>query len=258
MEGYYDNLKGRTAVVTGGSGVLCRTMAKALAEWGVNIAILNRTVEKGREAAEEICRAGGNAIAVPCDVLNQEQVQQAANKVFETYGPCHILINGAGGGHPKGNTTNETFREADLHNSETTTFFDMSVAGFREVVDLNLLGTWIPSQIFGKQMLGMHGATIINISSMASARPATKVPAYSAAKSAIDNLTQWLAVYLADAGIRVNAIAPGFFVTDQNRRLLLHEDGTMTKRAKKIISHTPMRRFGPSGRINRSIIVVSE
>lgn len=244
MLDFSSNLHGKTAVITGGSGVLCRAMAEELSSHGVNIAIINRNEYKGKLVAEQIRQSGGNAITLACDVLNVEQVKEAERRVTELWGACDILINGAGGGHPDGNTTNETLKPEDLTNDQIKTFYDITPEGFQYVLDLNLMGTLIPTQIFSKSMINRKGAAVINISSMAAPRPATKVPAYSASKAAIDNLTKWLAVYFADVGIRVNAIAPGFFLTAQNEKLLLNDDGSLTERSKKIISHTPMGRFG--------------
>ena len=186
----------------------------------------------------------GEALSVSCDVLDRTSVEEAEAIISNTYGACDILINGAGGNHKDGTTTHETMKEEDLTKENETSFFDMTTDGFRFVFDLNLIGTFIPTQVFSRKMVNKKGATIINLSSMAAPSPMTKVPAYGAAKAGIDNLTQWLSVHMAGVGIRVNAIAPGFFLTEQNRTLLTNEDGTLTERADKIINHTPMRRFG--------------
>jgi NAD(P)-dependent dehydrogenase (short-subunit alcohol dehydrogenase family) len=237
-------LSGRTAVVTGGSGGLCGPMAVELGRHGAKVAILGRSIERGKIVADRNKADGGLAEAFACDAVDAASVYQAHQDVTAAFGPCDILLNGAGGGHPGGNTSNEVMRLDDLASPDVKTFFNITLAGFQHVVDLNLLGTWLPSQVFGRDMPGRPGVTIINISSMAAYSPATKVPAYNVAKAGVDNLTRWLAVHLAEVGIRVNAIAPGFFLTDQNWRLHKTEDGSFTPRAEKVLAHTPMRRFG--------------
>ena len=241
-----ESLRGKVAVVTGGGGILCSMMAAELASKGAKVAVADRDLDKANKVAEDIVKNGGTAIGIAFDVLNKEAVEKAAAEILEKLGPCDILVNGAGGNHPTGTTTNETLQLSELtaKDENVRTFFDMSVEGFDFTFRLNFMGTLIPSQVFARQLAGRPGTTIINISSMSSLCPLTKVPAYSAAKAAINNFTQWMAVHLADVGIRVNAMAPGFFLTEQNRTLLTKPDGSWTPRAEKVIAHTPMRRMG--------------
>ncbi len=236
-------LLNKVAVVTGGAGVLGSAFSKALAQAGAKVAIMNRSAEKAQVVVEAIQAAGGVAMAVPCDVLDKSAVERAAEIVKAKLGPCDILINAAGGNHPSGISAKEIF-QPDIENPLQGTFFDLKVEGFESVFQLNFMGTFIPTQVFALQMLGRPGATVINLSSMSAYHPLTKVAAYSAAKAAVSNFTEWLAVHLAETGIRVNAIAPGFFLTEQNRTLLTNPDGSLTPRAQKIITHTPMKRFG--------------
>jgi NAD(P)-dependent dehydrogenase (short-subunit alcohol dehydrogenase family) len=218
------DLKNKVVVVTGGGGVLCGAFAKALAECGAKVAILDLRKEMADKVAAEINEAGGTAIGA--------------------LGTCDILINGAGGNHPKGTTTKEYLFKEDLVAKEgIVTFFDLDPKGIEFVFNLNFIGTLLPTQTFAKDMID-KGAVIINISSMNAFTPLTKIPAYSGAKAAISNFTQWLAVHMSKVNIRVNAIAPGFFITDQNRGMLIQPDGSFSERAQKIISQTPMGRFG--------------
>jgi NAD(P)-dependent dehydrogenase (short-subunit alcohol dehydrogenase family) len=237
------DLKGKVAVITGGAGVLCSEFARALAICGAKVAVLNRTLSKAEAVAEEICAAGGEAIAVQIDVTNKESVKVAHEEVLSKYGKCDILINGAGGNHPRATTDAEYFDAADM-DKETKTFFDLDDEDVEFVFNLNFIGTLLPTQEFAKDMIGREGCNIINVSSMNAYTPLTKIPAYSGAKAAISNFTQWLAVHFSKEGIRVNGIAPGFFSTAQNAKLLWNEDGTPTARTNKILNATPMGRFG--------------
>lgn len=239
-----DNLKNKVAVITGGAGVLCSAMAKELARHGVKIAILDLSKERAEETASIIRSLGGTAIGISCNVLETESVKNAEKEVVNVYGGYDILINGAGGNNPRATTTEEIFNPKRLEDDSIVSLYDLDPKGIEFVFDLNFIGTLIPIQIFTKGMINRPGALVINMSSMSAPCPMTKVPAYSAAKAAISNFTMWCAVYLAETGIRVNALAPGFFLTEQNRTLLTNPDGSLTPRSEKIITHTPMRRFG--------------
>jgi NAD(P)-dependent dehydrogenase (short-subunit alcohol dehydrogenase family) len=241
------DLSGRVAVVTGGGGVLCSQMARALAECGAKVALLDLNGDAAEAAAATLRADGFKAQGFAANVLERASLEVAAEAVQKAFGPCDLLLNGAGGNHPKGTTTKEWLEEADLDDKSLTTFFDLDPKGIEFVFNLNFLGTLIPSQVFARQMIGRQGCTIINISSMNAFCPLTKIPAYSGAKAAVSNFTQWLAVHFCKVGIRVNALAPGFFLTNQNQKLLIDEaTGAYTDRAKKIIDHTPMGRFGES------------
>lgn len=239
------DLKGKTAVVTGGGGVLCGEFSKALAKCGAKVAVLDLKKENADAVADAIRLEGGIAAGVEANVLEKDSLEKARNTVAELFGTCDILINGAGGNHPKGTTTKEYLYPEDMAAKEgIVTFFDLDPKGVEFVFNLNFLGTLLPTQVFSKDMIGKKDAVIVNISSMNAFSPLTKIPAYSAAKAAISNFTQWLAVHMSRVDVRVNAIAPGFFLTNQNRALLVKEDGTNSERAEKILNMTPMRRFG--------------
>ena len=240
------DLSGKVAVVTGGGGILCSIMAEAIAECGAKVAILDLREDAAKAVADKINAAGGTAIGVSCNVLEKASIEAAERTIIEKLGPCDILINGAGGNNPKGTTDNETITPADIANTDPTkkTFFNLDPSGVSFVFNLNFLGSLLPTQVFAKTMAERGKGTIINISSMNAFKPLTKIPAYSAAKAAVSNFTQWLAVHLAPMSIRVNAIAPGFFLTNQNRALLTNPDGSLTPRSHKILSHTPMNKFG--------------
>ena len=237
------DLTGKVAVVTGAGGVLCSEFATVIARAGAKVALLNRTESKAQRFADEITAEGGIAKAYGCNVLDKAQVYEVAERVKNDLGPCDILINGAGGNHPMATTDKEYYEDGDL-DADTKSFFDLDEEGVASVFNLNFLGTLIPTQAFARQMLGREGCNILNISSMNAFTPLTKIPAYSGAKAAVTNFTQWLAVHFSKQSIRVNAIAPGFFSTAQNAALLWNEDGTPTARTGKILAATPMGRFG--------------
>ena len=234
----------KTVVITGAGGVLCSAFAVHMAKLGHKVAVLDLNVDAAEQVAEDIRANGGTAKAYKADVLNKDCLAEIHDAVVKDLGLCDILINGAGGNSPKCTTLHETFQDGDDSAEDFLTFFNLDKAGFQFVFDLNLMGTLLPTQVFSKDMIGRKDCCILNISSMNAFRPLTKIPAYSAAKSAVSNFTQWLAVHFAEIGIRVNAMAPGFFVTNQNKGLLFNEDGTPTARTGKILNATPMKRFG--------------
>ncbi len=238
------DLSGKTAVVTGGGGILCSVMAEALAECGAKVAILELKEENARRVVDRISARGGRALAITANVLEVDSLKAAEAEVRASFGTCDILVNGAGGNHPKGTTAREHLLPEDLTAAAGGSFFDLDPAGVGFVFNLNFLGTLLPTQIFCRGMAEKNGGVVVNISSMNAFRPLTKIPAYSAAKAAVSNFTQWLAVHLSKVNIRVNAIAPGFFLTDQNRALLTNPDGSLTPRGRTILAHTPMGRFG--------------
>ena len=226
--------------------MLCSSFARALAECGASVAVLDLNEESARTVADEITERGGKARGVAADVLDIESLKKARDEIAEHLGPADILINGAGGNHPAGTTSREYLEPEDLKDAadDLTTFFDLDPEGIRFVFDLNFLGTLMPTQVFARDMAEKGTGVIINVSSMNAFRPLTKIPAYSGAKAAVSNFTQWLAVHFSRSGIRVNALAPGFFLTRQNHKLLVNDDGSFTERAEKILAHTPLRRFG--------------
>ncbi len=240
-------LNGKSAVVTGGGGALGGALALALAERGASVALLDVRESAAVEAAARVAAAGGRAVGLVCDVLDERSLATAAARVVGEFGRVDILVNGAGGNALAATTSRETAAPAVLDDKApgSRTFFDLDVSALRAVFDLNLLGTFLPCRTFGREMAARGGGTIVTISSMAALRPLTKVAAYSAAKAGVANFTQWLATHFAPLHIRVNALAPGFFLTDQNRFLLTDEKtGGLTARGEAVIAHTPMGRFG--------------
>ena len=234
----------KVCVITGAGGILCSSFAKEMAKNGYAVALLDLNEEAAAAVAAEIEAAGGTAKAYKTNVLEKACIEEVHDKVLADLGKCSILINGAGGNNPRATTDHETFEMGDEARDDIKTFFNLDKSGFEFVFNLNIMGTLLPTQVFAKDMIGEEGCCILNISSMNAFTPLTKIPAYSAAKAGVSNFTQWLAVHFAETGIRVNAIAPGFFVTNQNRALLFNEDGTPTARTGKILRSTPMNRFG--------------
>ena len=241
----FAELKEKVIVITGGGGILCSSIADVLGAQGAKIAILDLKKENAQKISERINKNGGISIGIEANVLDLESLNRAKKEIHESLGTCDILINGAGGNHPKGTTTKSHLLKEDLEVSEgIRTFFDLDPEGIQFVFNLNFLGTLLPTQVFSKDMVGKKNCSVINFSSMNAFTPLTRIPAYSAAKASVSNFTQWLAVHFAKVGIRVNALAPGFFLTDQNRSLLTDENGNYTDRGTSILNNTPMNQFG--------------
>ena len=239
----------KVCVVTGAGGVLCAEFAKEMSKNGYAVALLDINETAAKAVADEICSCGGLAKAYKANVLDRACLEEIHQNVLSELGKCTVLINGAGGNSPKATTTHEYFEDGDDSRDDITTFFNLDKGGFDFVFDLNIKGVLLPTQVFAKDMIGEEGCSIINISSMNAYTPLTKIPAYSSAKAAVSNFTQWLAVHFAKEGIRVNGIAPGFFSTNQNKALLWNDDGTPTARTGKILAATPMGRFGEASEL---------
>lgn len=236
-------MKNKVVVITGAGGVLCSTIAKEYAVQGAKVAVLDLNLDSAQAVVNEITAKGGIAKAYAVNCLEKESMEKARLLINDDLGKCDILINGAGGNNPKGTTDHEYFDAKDIEDDSVKSFFDLDKDAVDFVFKLNFLATFLTTQVFAKDMTD-KGGNIINISSMNAFKPLTKIPAYSGAKASVSNFTQWLAVHFANANIRVNAIAPGFFVTNQNQKLLFNDDGTPTARTQKILAGTPMRRFG--------------
>lgn len=240
------DFSGKVAVVTGGSGVLCGELCRALAKAGAKVAVIGSRQETADKVSAEIQASGGQAMGVACNVLDEESIRAAEEKIYGAWGQYHILINGAGAAPASACTTREqaSLETLDAPAGEENTLFNLSSQAVSSVMDLNCMGIFNVTKVFAKRMAGVEGANILNISSMSALSPLTKQVAYSASKAAVNSLTQWLATYLAPVGIRVNAIAPGFFATRINKHLLFQEDGSYSRRSQKIVDGTPMGRFG--------------
>ena len=249
-------LQNKLAVITGAGGVLCSAFAKCLSREGVRVMLLDLNYEAAKAVRDEIINDGGIAEAYECNVLERDSLESVHNDILNKYGKCDILLNGAGGNNPRATLAKEYYQKGDEKLNEEKTFFNLAPKDFGFVFDLNLMGTLLPTQVFAQDMLE-NGGNIINVSSMNAFRPLTKIPAYSAAKSAVSNFTEWLSVYFAGAGIRVNAIAPGFFVTKQNEALLF-KDGEPTPRTEKILRATPMGRFGEPSELFGALLFLAD
>lgn len=253
----FDDLNGKVCVVTGGAGVIGKAIVYALATVGAKVAIVSRGEEKGKQVAEEISReTGGKVIWIKGDVLDKAQLEQAHQSIKEQLGPIDILVNNAGGNSPKATTGVEQMQESDLDDLQST-FYGLEMEGFDNVFDLNFKGTVLPTMVFTRDMLDKKTGVVLNVSSMNAYHPLTKIPAYSAAKAAINNFTEWLAVHMAKLGIRVNAVAPGFFITEQNRFLVIDEKtGDYSKRGQKIVNSTPMGKFGDPADLQGTVLLL--
>ena len=251
------DLRGKVAVITGAGGVICSCIAKAFANAGAKVALLDLSEEKAEAFAKEIVAAGGVAKGYGANVLDKRQLEDCRERVLADLGKCDILINGAGGNNPRAQTDKEYYENGDEAATGLNTFFNLDKSGVEFVFNLNFLGTLLPSQVFARDMAEAGGGCIINISSMNAFTPLTKIPAYSGAKAAVSNFTKWLAVHFSKGGIRVNAIAPGFLSTAQNRALLWNDDGTPTERTGKIIAATPMGRFGEAEELLGSVLFLA-
>ncbi|GAB2488783.1 SDR family oxidoreductase [Alkalibacterium psychrotolerans] len=247
---------GKVVVLTGAGGVLVSSFAKEYSKAGAKVALLDLNEDAAQGFADEINEAGGTARAYKCNVLEKESIQAAHDAIVNDLGEVDILVNGAGGNNPRATTDNEFHETEGLEDMKT--FFDLDQDGISFVFNLNFLGTLLPTQVFAKGMVGREGASILNISSMNGFTPLTKIPAYSGAKAAISNFTEWLAVHFSHVGIRVNAIAPGFLVSNQNRALLFNEDGEPTPRANKILNNTPMGRFGEADELIGGLLFLTD
>jgi len=248
----------KTVVLTGAGGVLVSRFAEAFAEAGANVALLDLNEEGAKKEADKINEKYPNqAKGYLCNVLEKESIEAAHEKIKSDFGPADILVNGAGGNNPRATTDNE-FHESDL-SEDTKSFFDLDADGVGFVFNLNFLGTLLPTQVFGKEMIGREGANIINVSSMNAFTPLTKIPAYSGAKAAVSNFTEWLAVHFSKVGVRCNAIAPGFLVSNQNIDLMFEEDHeTLKPRGEKIINNTPMGRFGEAEELLGGLLFLAD